>query len=372
MMAKVAEVIQLMGELAPARLAEDWDNVGMQVGDASQEVENVLLALDFNQDVLREAAEKNCQLIITHHPFIFNGIDSIDTQNQTGKLIFELIKNNISLFSAHTNLDIAESGLNDYLIEKLDVENISILKTTDSQNYYKLVTYIPESSFEKVRDALYEKGAGKYQNYSHSGFFQQGKGNFKPLKNSTPYLGEKDKLNTISEYRLETIVAPDNLDKVIKELLNVHPYEEPAWDLYQMENLKTKEGIGRIADLRSEIELDKFLQIVKKVYNLDLIKVVKGKNKIKRVALCSGSGADFIKDAHFQGADLYLTGDVKFHEAQSAEELGISLIDFGHYGSEKFVRELLFEELNNRASAKLKKEVTFIKSEINTEPWEYQ
>lgn len=371
-MAKVAEVIQLMGELAPARLAEEWDNVGMQVGDASQEVENVLLALDFNQAVLEEAIEKNCQLIITHHPFIFKGIKSIDTQNQSGKLIFELIKNNISLFSAHTNLDIAESGLNDYLIEKLDVENISILKTTASQNYYKLVTFIPENSFESVRDALYAKGAGKYQNYSHSGFFQTGKGNFKPLKDAEPQLGEKGKLNTVSEYRLETIVPPASVDNVIKELLNVHPYEEPAWDLYKMENLKSKKGIGRIADLKSEIALEDFLEVVKRVYELETIRVVKGKKKIKKIALCSGSGADFIKDAHFQGADLYLTGDVKFHEAQTAEELGISLIDFGHYGSEKFVRELLFEQLNNRASAKLKREVKLIKSELNTDPWNYQ
>jgi len=371
-MAKAAEVMQLMGELAPARLAEDWDNVGVQVGDASQDVENVLLALDFNQKVLAEAVEKKCQLIITHHPFIFNGIKSVDTQNQSGKLIFELIKNNISLFSAHTNLDIAEAGLNDYLIKKLDVDNISILKITNSQNYHKLVTFIPKASFESVRDALYAKGTGKYKNYSHSGFYQQGKGNFKPLVDSEPYLGEKGKLNEVEEYRLETIVAPENLDQVIKELLKVHPYEEPAWDLYQMDNLKSKKGIGRIANLKSEMELDSFLDKIKEVYELDLIKVVKAKKKIKRIALCSGSGADFIKDAHFKGADLYLTGDVKFHEAQTAEELGMSLVDFGHYGSEKFVKELLFEQLNKRASTKLKKEVTFIKSEVNTDPWNYK
>lgn len=371
-MAKVAEVLQLMGELAPASLAEDWDNVGMQVGDSTQNVENVLLALDFNQEVLSEALAKNCQLIITHHPFIFNGINSIDTQNQSGRLIFDLIKNDISLFSAHTNLDIADSGLNDYLIKKLDVENISNLKTTSSQNYYKLVTFIPESSFKNVRDALYAKGAGKYKNYSHCGFFQQGNGNFKPLKDSKPQLGEKGILNTVSEYRLETILAPEDLDKVIKELINVHPYEEPAWDLYKMENLKSKNGIGRVADLKNEVELEYFIEVIKKKYKLDIVKVVKEKTKIKRIALCSGSGADFIKDAYYQGADLYLTGDVKFHEAQTAEELGISLIDFGHYGSEKFVRDLLFERLNNSASTRLKREINFIKSEINTEPWEYQ
>ncbi|RAK10359.1 dinuclear metal center YbgI/SA1388 family protein [Halanaerobium saccharolyticum] len=371
-MAKVAEVIQLMGKLAPARLAEDWDNVGMQVGDGTQEVKNVLLALDFNQKVLTEAVEKNCQLIITHHPFIFNGIKAIDAQNQSGKLIFELIKNNISLFSAHTNLDIAAAGLNDYLIKKLDVENISILKTTNSQNYYKLVTFIPEDKFEEVRDALYAQGAGKYKNYSHTGFYQQGKGSFKPLTEAEPYLGDKGEINEIEEYRFETIIDPENLNQVINKLLKVHPYEEPAWDLYKMENLESKKGIGRIADLKSEIKLDELLKKIKEVYKLEQIKVVRANKKIKRVALCSGSGADFIKDAHYQGADLYLTGDVKFHEAQTAEELGLSLVDFGHYGSEKFVKELLSDRLNKIASSKLKKELNFIQSVVNTDPWNYQ
>ncbi len=371
-MVKITEVLQLMGEIAPARLAEDWDNVGLQVGDSSQEVENILLALDFNQDVLDEALEKNCQLIITHHPFIFSGIKSVNTQNRSGKLIFGLIKNDISLFSAHTNLDIAENGLNDYLIKMLDVENISLLKTTSSQNYHKLVTFIPENSFKKVRDALYEKGAGRYENYSHSGFYNQGKGNFKPLRDSKPYLGKKGELNEVEEYRFETIIAEENLDKVIKELLKVHPYEEPAWDLYEMENLKNKKGIGRIADLKSEIELDKFLVKIKEIYDLDVIKVINSKKSIKRIALCSGSGSDFIKDAYYQGADLYLTGDIKYHEAQTAEELGMNLVDFGHYGSEKFVKELLFAQLKAKASSKLKRELNFIKSEVNTRPWSYQ
>lgn len=370
-MIKAAEVIQLMGKIAPSSLAEEWDNVGVQVGDSSQEVKNVLIALDFNQKVLEEALEKNCQLIITHHPFIFNGIKSVNTQNQSGRLIFELIKNNITLFSAHTNLDIAKEGLNDYLIKKLNVENISILKNTQSKNYHKLVTFIPEASFKKVRDALYAKGAGKYKNYSHSGFYQQGNGNFKPLSGSKPYLGEKGKLNKVKEYKFEVIVAPENLDQVIKELIKVHPYEEPAWDLYKLENLKNNKGIGRVADLKSEVDLASLLTEIKSVFKLDLMKVVKAKNKIKRVALCSGSGADFIKDAYYQGADLYLTGDVKYHEAQTAEELGIALIDFGHYGSEKFVKELLFERLQSEASTKLNKEINFYKSKINTRPWDY-
>ncbi|SDC80114.1 Nif3-like dinuclear metal center hexameric protein [Halanaerobium congolense] len=371
-MVKAAEIIQLMGRIAPRELAEDWDNVGLQVGDINQEVKNVLIALDFNQAVLNEALEKNCQLIITHHPFIFNGIKSINTQNETGKLIFDLIKNDIILFSAHTNLDVAEGGLNDYLINKLDVENISLLKTTKSKNYHKLVTFIPENDLQKVRDAVYAKRAGEYKNYSHSGFYQEGTGNFKPLEKAEPHLGKKGVLNEVNEYRFEVIVADNKLDQVVKELLKVHPYEEPAWDLYELENLKTEKGIGRIADLKAEIELQPFLNEVKEVYDLDVIKVVKSKNKLKRIALCSGSGADFIKDAYYQGADLYLTGDVKYHEAQIAEELGINLVDFGHYGSEKFVRELLVERLKNEASTKLLKTINFYKSELKTRPWDYQ
>lgn len=370
-MVKVAEVIQLMAKIAPASLAEDWDNVGLQVGDNSQEVKNVLLALDFNSAILDEALAKNCQLIITHHPFIFDGIKSINTQNQSGSLIFDLIKNDIALFSAHTNLDIVESGLNDYLINKFEVDNISLLKNTKSFNYHKLVTFVPKSNFEELRDALYAKGAGEYNNYSHSGFYQQGTGSFKPLANSNPYLGEKGSLNEIEEYRFEVLVSTDKVERVIKELLKVHPYEEPAWDLYKMENLKSEKGIGRIADLKSELDLQTFLKKIKELYDLNVIKVVKGKNKIKKIALCSGSGADFIKEAYYQGADLYLTGDIKYHEAQLAEELGINLVDFGHYGSEKFVKELLKERLVSEASNRLNKKIEFLKSEVNTCPWEY-
>lgn len=371
-MVKVAEVIELMSKIAPGSLAENWDNVGLQVGDPNQEIENVLIALDFNQAVLEEAIAKKCKLIITHHPLIFQGIKSVNTQNKSGKLIFDLIKNGISLFSAHTNLDIVQNGLNDYLIKKLDVENIEILEITSSQNYKKLVTYIPESSLKEVKNALYKQGAGKYNDYSHTGFYQLGEGNFKPLANAEPYLGQKNELNQVKEYRFETIIAPKDITNVVQELLKVHPYQEPAWDLYQMDNLKTENGIGRIADLKTETEFDFLLDKIKNVYDLDVVKVVKMKNKIKKVAICSGSGADFIKTAYYQGADLYLTGDVKYHEAQTAEELGINLVDFGHYGSEKFVRELLAERLREEAAPKLNHNLKFIKSAIKTRPWDYK
>lgn len=371
-MAKIAEIIGLMGQIAPVRLAEDWDNVGLQVGNPDQKVKNVLTVLDFNQQVLAEAERKNCQLIISHHPLIFKGLKSVNSQNEKGRLILELAKKEIALFSAHTNLDIAAGGLNDFLINKLPVKNVSLLKVTGAQNFYKLVTFVPESNLRELKEALYQKGAGRYNDYSHSSFYHKGSGNFKPSAAAEPYIGEKNKLNTVSEYRFETIVAEKNIDKVIKKLLKVHPYQEPAWDLYKLENLRDESGIGRTADLKREFDFAEFLTKIKAEFELKQLKYVKVKDKVKKIALCSGSGSDFIKAAKQKGADLYLTGDLKYHEAELAAELGLNLIDFGHYGSEKFVKDLLVKKLTEEAGSKIKKEVNFIKSELNTSPWNYQ
>ena len=369
-MAKIEEVIQLMGEVAPVRLAEDWDNVGLQVGDSSLESNNVLISLDLNAAVLKEAKAKNCGLIITHHPLIFKAINSVNSQTETGRLIMELIKNDITLFSAHTNLDIAEGGLNDYLADKLDLINIEILNVSREDNYYKLVVFVPEDHLQNLKDLLYENGAGRIGNYSHSGFTVSGTGSFKPLADSEPFLGEKNKVNNVKEYRLETIVKAEDSNKITKKMIKAHPYEEPAWDLYKLENIKDSKGIGRIAYLNNALTLEEFIIKVKNKLSLNNFKYVGSKDKmIKKVAICSGSGADFIKDAAFNGVDLYLTGDLKYHEAQLAEELNMALIDFGHYGSEKFVKELLYEKLTKKAEQKSLQNINFIKSQENTNPW---
>lgn len=369
-MAKIDEVIQLMGEIAPVRLAEDWDNVGLQVGDPSLDINNVLLALDLNAAVLEEAKAKDCGLIITHHPLIFKAINSVNTQSETGRLIMELIKNDIALFSAHTNLDIAEGGLNDFLADKLDLSKPEILSVSSEKNYYKLVVFVPESHLQKLKDSLYENGAGRIGNYSHSGFEVSGTGSFKPLADSDPFSGEKGRVNNVEEYRLETIIKAEDISKISKKMIKAHPYEEPAWDLYKLENLKDSKGIGRIAYLKEPLSLEEFIIKLKNKLALNNFKYIGSKDKmIKKVALCSGSGADFIKDAAFNGADLYLTGDLKYHEAQLAEELNLALIDFGHYGSEKFVKELLFKKLTKKAEKKSMQNINFIQSQKNTNPW---
>jgi dinuclear metal center YbgI/SA1388 family protein len=371
-MIKIDQILEMMGEIAPKRLAEDWDNVGVQVGDTNQQVKNVLIALDLNKDVLEEAKSNDCQLIITHHPLIFNGIKSINSQSESGRLIMELIKNNITLFSAHTNLDIVEGGLNDYLAEKLNLTNIDKLSITDEKEYYKLVVFVPENSLDVLKEVLYKNGAGHIGKYSHSGFSIKGKGTFKPLAEANPHTGNKNEINEVSEYRLETIIAAEDAEKIKRKIMKAHPYEEPVWDLFKLENIKKEIGLGRIGYLQETRTLGELLEEVKEKYSLEYLKYSGDKKKkIDKIALCSGSGADFIKTAAFNGADLYLTGDVKYHEAQLAEELGMALIDFGHYGSEKFVKILLYEKLLEKAKEKNLSNINFFKSQKNTNPWNY-
>ncbi|MGM0602343.1 MAG: Nif3-like dinuclear metal center hexameric protein [Bacillota bacterium] len=372
-MAKAQEIISLMGEIAPVKLAEEWDNVGLQIGDLSNEVNKVLLALDLNTEVIDEAVDNNCNMIITHHPVIFNGINSVSSESAVGDMIIRLIKNDIIVFSAHTNLDIVEEGLNDFICRKLGIEDFQPLDVTQIGNYYKFVVFVPENHIENIKSAVFKNGGGKLGNYSHSGFVSKGKGSFKPLKGSEPYIGSTEKIEEVDEIRLETIVAEDKLDKVLKAVLKAHPYEEAAYDIYEIKRTSNVDGIGRIGYLTDTMLLGDYINTVKEKLNLPYLKFVGKKDKkIKKVAVCNGSGADFIKKAGYKGADLYLTGDIKYHEAQHAEELDLALIDIGHYESEIWVKELLYDKLTSLAEKRNKKDVEFIISAVNTNPWNYR
>ncbi|RCW45371.1 MULTISPECIES: Nif3-like dinuclear metal center hexameric protein [unclassified Halanaerobium] len=372
-MTKAQEIISLMGEIAPVRLAEKWDNVGLQIGDLNNEVEKILLTLDLNNEVIDEAVKKSCNMIITHHPVIFNGINSVSSESAVGQMIIRLIKNDIIVFSAHTNLDIAEEGLNDYICNKLGIKDFQPLDVTQSENYYKFVVFVPENYIEEIKSAVYENGGGEIGKYSHSGFYLQGKGSFKPLEGSSPYIGSTGKISEVDEIRLETVVAEDKIDQVLKSVLKVHPYEEVAYDIYKIDRKSKISGIGRIGYLKEKILLNDYLNIVKEELNLPYLKFVGNKNKeIKKVAVCNGSGADLTQKAIYKGADLYLTGDVKYHEAQYAEEMGLALIDIGHYESEIWVKKLLYQKLTCYADKENKKDVEFVISNINTNPWNYR
>lgn len=366
-------IIQLLTDLAPQSYAYDWDNVGVQAGSLDTEVNKVLLTLDINSKVLKEAENKNCNMIISHHPVIFDDINSINDQNPTGKLLIESIKKNILLYSAHTNLDVANGGLNDYLGKLLKIHNLKPLSIKEKNQFYKLVVFGPKENLDEIRKKIFQKGAGKIGNYSNTSFSTNGEGTFKAENGSNPYIGKKGEITKVEEFRLETIIEESDINKILKAINKVHPYEEVAYDLFKLENNIESENIalGRIGELKNSKKLIDYVNFVKEKLNLSYLKYHGNDNeKIKKIAFCSGSGADLIAKAKFAGADLYITGDVKYHEAQYAEELNLNLIDAGHYGTESIVKDLLFDFLNKKAIEK-NYNVEFLKSSINSNPWKY-
>ena len=370
-MANVQMITSLLSDLAPTSFATEWDNVGLQVGKFNQEVTNVLLSLDVNSQVIEEAIDKNCELIISHHPMFINGLKSIHDQTSTGNEVMKAIKNDITIYSAHTNLDIAPQGLNDYLAGLLNIEIIKPLKVTDKNSYYKLVFFVPEDYFSQVRSAVLEAGAGHIGDYSHTSFAVKGTGSFKPGKKSDPFIGKKDELTEVKERRVETIVAENKINDVLRAMTKIHPYEEVAYDIYPLKHSGENFGLGRLGQLNQTMILDDYIKLVKNKLNLEQLRYTgTGNEEIKKVAICNGSGADFIRNAKYAGADLYITGDVKYHEAQMADQYGIPLIDAGHHGTEVIVKDLLNDYLKDKAFQN-NYQVNFIKSEVDTNPWNY-
>ncbi|AGB41779.1 dinuclear metal center protein, YbgI/SA1388 family [Halobacteroides halobius DSM 5150] len=370
MSVKLHQVIDLIEELAAPHLAAEWDNVGLQLGDINQTIEKLLVALDLNYDVLEEAIAADIDLIVTHHPFIFKGISNINFATPQGKIIKKAIKEDISIYVAHTNYDIASNGLNDLLAKQVGVSNLQPLKVTASENLKKIAVFVPETAIAEVREALADAGAGHIGDYSHCTFQQSGIGTFKPLEGTNPYLGTKGEVNQVKEYKLETIVLESQLNKTIDKMIKAHPYEEVAYDIYPLAKEGPTVGLGRIGHLKESISLGEYAQLVKEELDLEQIKVVGTLNsKVKKVALCSGSGADLIQTAISKGADLLVTGDIKYHQAQMAEEANLNLIDGGHYGTEKIMKEGLAEYFKEEVAAN-NMEVKVIESNINTNPFQ--
>lgn len=350
-MVQVKDIMTVMEHLAPQKLAENWDRVGLSVGDPSHPVKKILVALDVTKEVIDEAIAQNADMIVTHHPMLlFQKFDSITKDTPLGNKIFRLIEHGIAAFAAHTNLDIAQGGTNDVLAELIGLQNIRLLEETSAQKLKKLVVYIPVTHTEQVRDAMCAAGAGHIGNYASCTFGTRGEGTFLPLAGTHPYLGEEGRLEKTEEIRLETILPETLLEKVLSAMLQVHPYEEVAYDIYPVEQTGKKEGIGRIGELPESITFTEFATMLKQKLNLDHIRVTGDGNKpIRKVALCTGSGAEFLIPAYHMGADAYLTGDMKFHEAQKAVECGICVADVTHYASEVLIVPVLQKALQQAA-----------------------
>lgn len=357
---KVDDIAAIMEQLFPGQLAESWDNPGLQVGSPDTEVRKAIIALDLDEEVAAAAASQQAALIITHHPLIFQPLSSINIESVPGSVIAALIRNQISAFCAHTNLDAAPGGLNDWLAEALGLEEIGALPGTSRQRLFKLVVYVPRGHEEAVREAMSRAGAGHTGRYSDCSFRAQGIGTFRPEAGSQPFIGEAGRLEEVEEYRLETVVESRDLPAALAAIRTSHPYEEPAFDIIALENPVSRGGIGRIGRLPAPIKLKDFCGLVRNALKVEVLKVAGSMERtVHRVAVVGGSGASFAANAVAGGADVLVTGDVKYHEARDACEAGIALVDAGHYGTEIIMAAGL-AGLLNQLSRQHGKETLFI------------
>lgn len=363
------EIIQLFEQFAPKQYAMEGDKVGLQIGRLNKPVQRVMIALDVLENVVDEAIEKNVDLIIAHHPLIYRPLQNIVTDKLPGRMIEKLLKHEIAFYAAHTNLDIAQGGLNDWLADALGLTNTKVLVPTYETKLKKLVVFVPQEQSQDVRNALGEAGAGSIGNYSHCMFSAQGTGQFKPEEGTNPFIGRHGELEHVSEERIETIF-PEHLEKkILQAMFKAHPYEEVAYDIYPIENKGETLGLGRIGEIQ-EITLKEFAETVKKALYVPAVRVVGDLSaKVKKVAVLGGDGNKFISAAKYNGADVYITGDVYYHTAHDAMMMGLNVIDPGH-NVEKIMKQGVARYLTEKCSEK-GYDVRIFPSEANTEPFQF-
>lgn len=342
----IENITKYIESWAPKGIAWDRDNVGLQVGASQQKIKNILLCLDVNKDVVENAIKKKCNLIISHHPLFFNPIKRITSGDKISDIITSLIKNEITLYSAHTNLDFTKDGVSFQLAKKLGLKSIKFLKNI-SETLTKLVVFVPIDYTEKVAEAIHSSGGGVIGEYTNCSFRIIGKGTFKGSDQSNPTIGEKGKLEFADEVRLEVLVNNFDLPAVISAMKKVHPYEEVAYDLYPLLNENVNYGMGAIGILEKDLTQKEFLVYVSEKLGIKNFRYTTGKNRnIKVVAVCGGSGSDLLNTVIQQKADAFITADVKYHTFQDAENR-ILLIDAGHYETEIFILDEMKRRLKH-------------------------
>jgi dinuclear metal center YbgI/SA1388 family protein len=344
---KIKEIVQYFESIAPLVLQESYDNSGLIAGDPEAQVSSALVTIDVTEAVVDEAIEKKAGLIIAHHPIVFSGIKKLTGKNYVERTVIKAIKNDVAIYAAHTNLDAVSGGVNTKICEKLGLKNCKVLQPVSGQ-LKKLVTFIPVDSANKVITAVFEAGAGHIGNYDYCGYNLEGTGSFRAGENTNPYVGEKGKVHYEKEIRFETIFSGWLQGKIINALIDSHPYEEVAYDIYPIENSYQKAGMGMVGDFEKSLPETDFLQLLKKTFGAGCIRhtALKGKN-VRKVAVCGGAGSFLLNQAIAAKADVFVTGDFKYHEFFDAENK-IVIADVGHFESEQFTKELFYELLTKK------------------------
>lgn len=344
---RIKEIIQSIEQLAPVPLQEDYDNSGIQVGDINKEATGALLAIDITENVVDEAVSLGCNLIISHHPLAFKPFKSLTGKNYVERCLMKAIKNDVVIYAAHTNLDNAQGGVNYKLAEMLELENMKILKPKEN-SLLKFVTTVPLQHADSVRNALFNAGAGHIGNYDSCSYNLTGEGTFRAGKGANPYIGEIDDIHIETEVRIETVLPIMKREEVLRALLAVHPYEEPVYDLYPIENEWSRHGSGVVGVLPEPMPEQEFLYLLKDIFNLPTIRHSKIQGKeIRDVAICGGSGALLIPNAISYGADAFITGEAKYNDYYDVEDR-ILLAVVGHYESEICTKEIFFDVISGK------------------------
>jgi dinuclear metal center YbgI/SA1388 family protein len=360
------EIIKYLEDWAPKAIAWQNDNVGMQIGHTNKKIKNILLSLELTPEVIKQASQKNCNLIITHHPLIFQPLKRLDFNNDTNaELIEKLVERKITLYSAHTNLDFTKHGVSFQLAKKLGLQNITFLKNLSS-NQFKLSVFVPAAHVEKIASSVFAAGGGIIGEYSNCSFRSNGEGTFKGSTLSNPAIGSKGKYEKVKEVKLEVLLDSWKLKNVLNAMLSMHPYEEPAYDIYPLENDNVNYGSGAIGTYAMELSTSEFLSLISKKLCARSLRYVYGKRKkIKKVAVCGGSGSELIPDAIKMGVDAFITADIKYHTFHYAKGK-IMLIDAGHYETEIHVLDELKKRLLNLT--KKQRKIRVLKFNGNTNP----
>ena len=358
-------MVAVLEQLAPPYYQESYDNAGLITGTNLTECTGVICTLDATEQVVFEAIQKGCNLIVAHHPIVFSGLKKITGKTYVERAIITAIRNNIAIYAIHTNLDNIPSAVNGKMANKLQLINRKVLLPKQN-TLMKLVVFVPVFAAEKVREAIFDAGGGTIGKYNECSFSAKGTMTFTPGEGTHPHTGEIGKREISAEERVEIIFPAYLKEKLIKAMIEAHPYEEVAHDIIALQNNFTEIGSGLIGELQAPMETNKFLRFVKQQFGLQVIRhTALIKNEVKKIALCGGAGSFLIKNALLAGADVYITADVKYHEFFDAED-ELLIADIGHWESEQYTIELLHDVLSTNFTT-----FAVLKSEVKTNPVQY-
>ena len=362
---KIKEITRFLEEFAPLHYQEGYDNCGLIIGDESVEISGVLITLDCIENVVDEAITTGCNLIVAHHPIIFSGLKKLNGKNYIERTVIKAIKNDIAIYATHTNLDNVHNGVSAKIAEKLGLENCKVL-APKSDLLRQLVVYCPVNNSEELKSALYKAGAGKIGNYENCSFSSVGEGTYKANDGAKPFAGEIGEIHSEEEERIEVIFFKHKERAVLSAMQSIHPYEEVSHQIFILENKHQLVGSGIIGELKSAIASELFLKQLKDVMRTDCIKHTTIVNEtIERVAVCGGSGSFLLEKAKQEGADIYISADFKYHEFFDAEK-EIIIADIGHYESEQFTKDLIYDLLSKNFT-----KFAVRLSKVNTNPIKY-